>query len=178
MNTASVEDQPPSCRDLVGTLAQSDRRSAYAALALGADSVGEVAQRTGLRAPAAAAALQKLVEGKLARLDPETRGYSLIEDAFQRAMQAEVQVSGRAGGDGSGSYFRRGRLTSIPGKPDVRARVLAVVADSFERGTVYSEAKVNALCGEWYDDWVSLRRALVDDGLLVRDESCTAYQLA
>ncbi len=40
----------------------------------------------------------------------------------------------------------------------------------------YSEAKANAICGEWFDDWASLRRALVDEGLLRRNESGTTYE--
>jgi hypothetical protein len=51
----------------------------------------------------------------------------------------------------------------------VRNRVLSVVADSFEKDVTYPESKVNAICGGWLDDWVSLRRALVDEGLLRRD---------
>ncbi|GGT61685.1 DUF2087 domain-containing protein [Streptomyces purpureus] len=176
MNTPPTEDHPPSCRDLVGLLAQTDRRAAYAALALGATTVAEVAERAGLRQPAAAVALQKLADGKVAAFDAERRTYTLLDDTFRLAVQAEVRVSGRGGGDGAGSYFRRGRLTSIPGKAEVRGRVLAVVADSFEPGVTYSEAKVNAICGEWLDDWVSLRRALVDEGLLRRNGAGTTYE--
>ncbi|MEV0221559.1 DUF2087 domain-containing protein [Streptomyces sp. NPDC050704] len=178
MNTASTEDHPPSCRDLVGLLAQHDRRAAYAALALGATSVAEVAEMAGLRPPAAAAALRKLTEGRVAVFDSEKRAYTLLDDTFRLAVQAEVRVSGRGGGDGAGSYFRRGRLTSVPGRAEVRGRVLAVVKDSFEPGVSYPEAKVNAICGEWFDDWVTLRRALVDEGLLRRNESGTSYERA
>jgi hypothetical protein len=176
MNTAPTEEYSPSCRDLVGLLAQSDRRAAYAALALGATSVAEVAELARLSPSAAAAALRKLTHGRIAALDSEKRTYSLLDDTFRLAVQAEIRVSGRGGGDGAGTYFRRGRLTSIPGRAEVRGRVLAVVKDSFEPGVTYSEAKVNAICGEWFDDWVSLRRALVDEGLLRRNESGTAYQ--
>lgn len=176
MNTAPAEDHPPSCRDLVGILAQNDRRAAYAALALGATSVAEVADLAKLRPPAAAAALRKLTDGRIAAYDSEKHTYRLLDDTFRLAVQAEVKISGRGDGDGAGSYFRRGRLTSIPGNAEVRRRVLAVVTDSFEPGVAYSEAKVNALCGEWLDDWVSLRRALVDEGLLNRNRSGTAYE--
>ncbi|MET9660186.1 DUF2087 domain-containing protein [Streptomyces sp. NPDC006510] len=176
MNTAPTEDHSPSCRDLVGLLAQTDRRAAFAALALGATSVAEVAELARLRPPAAAAALQKLADGRIAAFDSERRTYTLLDDTFRLAVQAEVRVSGRGGGDRAGSYFRRGRLTSIPGKAEVRGRVLAVVKDSFEVGVTYSEAKVNAICGEWFDDWVSLRRALVDEGLLRRNGSGTTYE--
>lgn len=170
-----AEDPPPSCRDLVGVLAQTDRRDAFAALALGATSVDQVAERAGLRPSAAAVALRKLVDGRIAAYDADARAYRLLDDTFRLAVQAEVRISGRGGGDGAGAYFRKGRLTSIPGRAEVRGRVLAVVADSFEAGVTYSEAKVNALCGEWLDDWVTLRRALVDEELLRRDESGTRY---
>lgn len=176
MNTPPADDHQPSCRDLVGALAQNDRRAAYAALALGATTVAEVAVRAGLRPPAAAVALQKLAEVRIASFDREKLTYTLLDDTFRLAVQAEVKVAGRAGGDGAGSYFRRGRLTSIPGKKDVRSRVLNVVRDSFEPGVLYPEAKVNAICGEWFDDWVTLRRALVDEGLLRRNESGSVYE--
>ena len=178
MNSPSAEDRPPSCRDLVGLLAQNDRRGAYAALVLGATTVDQVAERTGLRPASAAAALQKLTEGRVARYDPELRSYSLLDDTFRLAVREEARLTGRGGGDGAGAYFRKGRLTSIPGDPEVRHRVLTVVADSFEKGVTYSEAKVNAICGGWLDDWVSLRRALVDEGLLHRDNSASVYERA
>ncbi|MFF8838882.1 DUF2087 domain-containing protein [Streptomyces sp. NPDC015130] len=171
-------ERPPSCRDLVGLLAQNDRRSAYAALVLGATSLAQVAERTGLRPAAAAMVLQKLVEGRIARHDPERGGYAILDDTFRLAVREEVRVTGRGGGDGAGAYFRKGRLTSIPGNAQVRKRVLTVVADSFDKGVVYPESKVNAICGGWLDDWVTLRRALVDEGLLVRDDSAARYERA
>ncbi|MFF5161524.1 DUF2087 domain-containing protein [Streptomyces sp. NPDC000348] len=176
MNPPPADDHQPSCRDLVGALAQKDRRAAYAALALGATTVAEVAERAGLRPPAAAMALQKLADVRIVFFDSEKQTYTLLDDTFRLAVQAEVRVAGRPGGDGAGSYFRRGRLTSIPGNKEVRSRVLDVVRDSFEAGVSYSEAKVNAICGEWFDDWVTLRRALVDEGVLRRDESGALYE--
>ncbi|MFE1958790.1 DUF2087 domain-containing protein [Streptomyces sp. NPDC059479] len=167
--TDAPGERPPSCRDLVGLLAQNDRRSAYAALVLGATTLEQVTERTGLRPAAAAMALQKLAEGRVARHDPERRTYTLLDDTFRLAVREEVRLTGRGGGDGAGAYFRKGRLTSIPGNALVRNRVLTVVVDSFEKGVIYEESKVNAVCGGWFDDWVSLRRALVDEGLLRRD---------
>ncbi|XXZ47461.1 DUF2087 domain-containing protein (plasmid) [Streptomyces cavourensis] len=166
-----TQERPPSCRDLVGLLAQEDRRSAYAALVLGAFTVTEVAERTGLRSTAAAMALQKLTEGRIASHDPDQGTYSLIDETFRLAVREEVRLTGRDGGDGAGAYFRKGRLASIPGNAKIRNRVLTVVAESFEKGATYDEPKVNAICGGWLDDWVSLRRALVDEGLLTRDST-------
>lgn len=72
MQTADPEERPPSCGDLVGILAEPARRSAFAALTLGATSLGKVAEMARLKPAAAAAALQKLVDGKLAVVDRET----------------------------------------------------------------------------------------------------------
>lgn len=71
MNPA--EDHAPSCRDLLGLLAHTDRRAAYAALALGAASVTEVAEPAKLRPRAAAAALRKLTDGRIAAFNSEER---------------------------------------------------------------------------------------------------------
>lgn len=176
--TTESEERPLTCGDIVGVLAQPERRAAFAALALGATTLDDVAERAELRPTTAVGALQKLVDGRIAVVDRETNRYELVEDAFQKAVVLEVRISGRDGGDGAGVYFRRGRLKAIPGDDAVRARVLGVVAESFAPGEVYREPKVNALCGEWFDDWVSLRRALVDDGLLVRDETGANYERA
>ncbi|MEU4490057.1 DUF2087 domain-containing protein [Streptomyces purpurascens] len=58
----------------------------------------------------------------------------------------------------------------------MRKRLLDAVRDSFEPGVPYPEAKANAICGEWFDDWVTLRRALVDAGMLRRNESGASYE--
>jgi hypothetical protein len=167
-------DHPLSCGDIVGLLAQPDRRAAFAALALGATTLAEVAAATGLRAPTAAAALAKLVDGRVATTaDGPT--YALVDDAFRTAVATEARLAGRSRGDGAGAYLRRGRLVAIPADPAVRARLLALVADSFSPDTPYTEPQVNALCAEWHDDWTTLRRALVDASLLHRTPEGTTY---
>ncbi|WP_422070538.1 DUF2087 domain-containing protein [Streptomyces orinoci] len=174
---AAPEDHPPSCGDLVGALAEPDRCAAFAALVLGARSVKEVAEAARLKPPAAAGALQRLTDSGLVTLtDARAHTYEVTKNVFRKAIRTEERVAGKEGGDGAGAYFRRGRLRAIPGDDAVRARVLRVVADSFRPGETYSEAKVNALCGEWLDDWVSLRRALIDEGLLRRDATGTRYE--
>ncbi|MFF5098223.1 MULTISPECIES: DUF2087 domain-containing protein [Actinosynnema] len=174
---AVTEDHPPSCGDLVGLLAEPARRSAFAALVLGAGTVDAVAEMSGLARKDAAQALLRLVDGRLAVLVDGR--YALVEEAFRVAVRTEARLGGRGGGGGgAGAYFRRGRLTAVPGDAGVRSKVLAVVADSFAAGEVYSEAKVNALCGEWFDDWVTLRRALVDEGLLTRSRVGDSYERA
>ncbi|GAB3467856.1 hypothetical protein GCM10027436_83240 [Actinophytocola sediminis] len=147
----------------------------FAALVLGARTLPEVIAGSGLAAGEAAAALQKLVSGGMVTTDAGREHYEAVEDVFKAAMRTERRVSA-VGGDGAGAYFRRGRLLALPTEATVRARVLGVVVEAFDPDHVYSEARVNALCAEWHDDWVSLRRALVDEGLILRDRGGTGYR--
>lgn len=164
-----------SAADLVGLLAEPDRRRVFAALILGARTLPDVAAAARMPSTETAMALQRLVAGGLVETDGERLRYEVAEDSFKAVMRTERRVaSGR--GDGAGQYFRRGRLLSIPAEQGVRTRVLGVVIDAFETGRSYTEAQANALCVEWHDDWVTLRRALIDEGLLIRNDSGTRYQ--
>jgi hypothetical protein len=46
--------------------------------------------------------------------------------------------------------------------------VLEYLAGRFEPGRDYTEADVNAILGELHDDYVTVRRLLVDERLLER----------
>ncbi|WP_440901909.1 DUF2087 domain-containing protein [Actinosynnema sp.] len=170
-----ADARSPSCGDLAGLLAEPARLAAFAALVLGAGTVDEVAEAARLTRADATRALHRLVDGGL--VAREGGRHAPVAEVFRTAVRAEARLGG-ASGDGAGAYFRRGRLTAVPGEAGVRSKVLAVVADSFAPGEVYPEAKVNALCGEWFDDWVTLRRALVDEGLLTRSHGGEAYRRA
>jgi hypothetical protein len=66
-------------------------------------------------------------------------------------------------------YFARGRLIAFPERPEPLQAVLALIASDFVVGETYDEVSVNAKLSVWFDDWCSLRRVLVDQGLLDRD---------
>ena len=66
------------------------------------------------------------------------------------------------------AFFRDGRLTSVPSRPDYRLAALALVAERFVPGRDYPEAEVNELLGRDGPDPATLRRLLVDHGLLAR----------
>jgi len=87
------ENYPPSCVDLVGALAEPDRRSAFAALVLGATSLGEIAELAKLQSSVAVAALQKLSESRLVVVNREAHTYALVEDAFRRAMASRAVMA-------------------------------------------------------------------------------------
>jgi hypothetical protein len=67
------------------------------------------------------------------------------------------------------TFFRNGRLTEIPAKESKRRIVLERIALEFEPGVRYDERTVNAIVGRFHNDHASIRRYLVDGGLLSRD---------
>ncbi|MBI3998667.1 MAG: metalloregulator ArsR/SmtB family transcription factor [Armatimonadetes bacterium] len=74
------------------------------------------------------------------------------------------------------TFFDGDRLLRLPSSQRRRHWVLEAVAARFQAGKTYREREVNTLLRPIYDDVASLRRALVDHGLLQRDED--RYRLA
>jgi hypothetical protein len=76
-----------------------------------------------------------------------------------------------------------GPLTAIPRRPDDQALLLRLAASRFEPGTPYRENEVNERLKDWLAtfcapfgiDHVTLRRMLVDERLLVRDNAGARY---
>jgi hypothetical protein len=68
-----------------------------------------------------------------------------------------------------GAFLRDGRLVSLPARAGKRRVVLDHVVSAFEPGVRMREPEVDAVLRDFYAyDWVSLRRYLVDEGLLTR----------
>jgi hypothetical protein len=63
-----------------------------------------------------------------------------------------------------------GSLRSIPSKHGKLLVVLDHVSQSFEPGRTYPEAEVNEILTGFHADYAALRRYLVDDGFLTREE--------
>lgn len=67
------------------------------------------------------------------------------------------------------TYLSDGRLRLIPRAGAKRRIVLDYLATQFEPGVRYSEAQVNAVLRVYHDDFAALRRYLIDEGLLSRE---------
>ena len=63
-----------------------------------------------------------------------------------------------------------GRLHTIPSKHSKLLVVLDHLAQSFEPGRVYPEAEVNEILQRFHPDYAALRRYLVDEEFLTRQE--------
>jgi ArsR family transcriptional regulator len=59
------------------------------------------------------------------------------------------------------TFFRRGRLISLPAQLKKRQIVLSRLAEEFEPGRDYPEREVNRILVEFHDDVASIRRELV-----------------
>ena len=64
-----------------------------------------------------------------------------------------------------------GRLHTIPSKRAKRLIVLDHIAQSFEPGRTYQEPEVNAIIERFHPDYAALRRYLVDDQFLTREDN-------
>ena len=64
-----------------------------------------------------------------------------------------------------------GRLHTIPTKRAKRLVVLDHIAQSFEPGRTYQEQEVTAIIEQFHPDYAALRRYLVDDQFLTREDN-------
>lgn len=153
---------------LVGLLAEPARRRVFAALVLGASTPGAVADATGLSAREAVVAIARLQAGGLV-----DENLVVLEGLFTEAAMAAAPDE-PAPDDIVDRFVRDGRLIGLPAQESKRRLVLERVAQSFEPGRHFPEREVDAVLRAWTEggaaDHVSLRRYLVDHGLLSRGE--------
>jgi DNA-binding transcriptional ArsR family regulator len=164
-------DDAAEAADLLALLAEPDRLKTLAAVALGAGTLAEVAERAGLEPRAAARALNRLVAGGL--LEGEAaRRYAVRTDVLQAAARRRAagrrEDAGPAGSAVVGRFLRGGRLVAIPAARGKRLAVLDHLAALFEPGRRYPEREVNEILSAVHPDYAMLRRYLVDDGFLDR----------
>ncbi|MFJ9844311.1 DUF2087 domain-containing protein [Kitasatospora sp. NPDC101155] len=165
-------------------LADPALRRVFSALALGASTSSEILSLSGLAAPQAAKAIGQLVRSGL--LVQGRGSLALDDDALAAAAEtATRRVAEEMAADQPDpqlrGHIRGGVLVNVPEQDDARLAVLGHVAEStFAAGDDYDERTVTDRLQPWCEggvlDAVSLRRALVDDGLLARESN--RYRLA
>lgn len=74
------------------------------------------------------------------------------------------------------NYFHKtGHLKEFPSKEKKKIAVLRHILKSFKRGEKYNEKQVNLILKRMYDDYVSIRRALIEYGFMDRKDDCSQY---
>lgn len=160
---------------IAGLLAEPTRLKVVAALALGAGTIEEVADATGLSLKDVALAARRLARAGLVHRDGHA--LALLPERFgeaARSAAAQAPPPERLSEDPAEdtvlrTFLREGRLVSIPAQRTKRRVVLEHLVHVFEPGVRYPEREVNALLAAWHPDVAALRRYLVDEALLTRE---------
>lgn len=66
------------------------------------------------------------------------------------------------------SFFKYGKLKSIPVQRKKKTIILEEIAKAFEKGKEYSEREVNIIIADFNDDFCTLRRDLISENFLER----------
>lgn len=110
--------------------------------------------------------------------------YSLNKDIFQTSIldilqQESDEAQKQAQRDADyrkrviDAFFEYGKLKSIPTQLKKERIVLEVIAEAFAFDRMYSEREVNVMIADFHDDFCTIRRDMVSEGLLGRNG--TAY---
>ncbi|GLY40360.1 hypothetical protein Amsp01_063830 [Amycolatopsis sp. NBRC 101858] len=110
--------------------------------------------------------VKRLVDAGLVTVDGDT--YRAVPEVFREALA-------KAPADPLDGLFRHGRLVTIPHSGRRRQLLLAHLAERFEPGRLYTEQDVREKLSMVHDDHATLRRYLVDEGLLQRSNDGGAY---
>lgn len=69
------------------------------------------------------------------------------------------------------TFFSFGKLTSIPVQRKKRLIVISKICESFEKEKDYTEREVNIIIADYHDDFATLRREMVAEKLLERNNN-------
>lgn len=164
--------------DVLLLLADTDRLAVAGALATRARTADQLVESTTLTRRAVLAALGDL---RAAGLVTERDGaYALdrsalragAQDATEAAIPMDPSIGyGMTDEDRSvlARYFSGRTLNEIPHQRAKFQIVLQRLALEFDLGRRYTEAEVNETLHPFHTDWSTLRRGLVDEGLLDRE---------
>lgn len=166
-----------SAVDRLKTLLDTDRLAVAGALVGRSRTTTELAAATGLDDRRVLEAIGAL---RSAGLSATEDGRHLLDVDALREIAAELEdpvlpmdpVIGYGMTDDErevlGRYFEGRTLTSVPTSRAKRLIVLERLALEFDVGQRYPEEEVNSILGGYHPDWSTLRRHLVDEGLLDR----------
>ncbi len=172
-----TNEPEPSPEELLRALADPDRLAIAGALAKGPRTAEELGPALALTPAVVRRHAAKLAAVGVVAVEADRRTYRLRPETLRRAA-LRVGPS-RDPGLALGAvyeeeeavlrhFFVGGKLRELPAKHAKRLIVLTRLALEFEPGVRYRESEVNAQLKRYHPDYASVRRALVDEGLLSR----------
>jgi hypothetical protein len=168
--------------DFLKALAHESRLKLLGLLADRAYSVGELAELLDLKEPTVSHHLAKLQELDLVQMQAEgtTHRYRLKRETLQhlnRDLFTPEQVASIAENVVGEAWERKvlqtflvdDQLTKIPDTRKKRDVVLKWLVTHFEEGVRYPESQVNAIIKRYHPDTATLRRELIGNKLMQRE---------
>ncbi|MCT4663480.1 MAG: DUF2087 domain-containing protein [Tissierellales bacterium] len=68
-----------------------------------------------------------------------------------------------------------GALKTFPSKAKKKIIILEAITQNFSKGKIYSEKEINRILKRIYEDYVTIRRALIEYGFVDRTDDCKSY---
>lgn len=156
-------------RQVLGLMYQQDTLRVFASLALGGTPEAAGLGREGTRR-----ALDRLARGGLA-VREEDGTWRARPQRFRELLHATAPPPPDEPRSPQERVVRgflvEGRLRAIPSRREKRLAVLDYVVRVFEPGVRYPEKEVDVALRAFHDDHAALRRYLVDEGLLSRENN-------
>ena len=145
--------------------------------------VERLAERLGLTAPTVSFHLKKLSDVGAVR-SYKTQYYTMYalqEETFRPSMLSLIQADSseaalQAQRDEAyrqkvlDNFFEYGRLKSIPAQRKKERIILEEIVKVFEPGQIYPEREVNLRIADFHDDFCTIRRDMIAEHLLERDQ--------
>lgn len=153
------------------------------------DMYGErLAQRLGLSAATVSFHLKKLQEAGavtsyksqyyvMFSLNREVFEARLLDILQEKSDEAELQAQRDAAYRQKvlNAFFEYGKLKAIPTQRKKERIVLEEIVQAFDFDCTYTEREVNLRIADFYDDFCTLRRDMIAEGLLGRDTDGSRY---
>ena len=163
-------------------LADKSRLQILKSLIIEDMDVERLAERLGLTPPTISFHLKKLADAGAVTSykDQYYTKYTLCKSVFETSILSILQEKSddallQAQRDEDyrqrviGSFFQYGKLKSIPAQRKKERIILEVIAESFAFDRVYTEREVNIIIADFHDDFCTIRRDMIGEGLMVRE---------
>ena len=165
-------------------LSDKSRLQILKSLAIEDMYVERLAERLGITAATVSFHLKKLADAgavtsyksqyyMMYSLNKEIFETSILDIIREKSDEADLQAQRDAEYRQKviNAFFEYGRLKSIPAQRKKERIVLEVIAEAFEYDRIYTEREVNIIIADFHDDFCTIRRNMVGEGLLARDTS-------
>lgn len=164
-------------------LADKSRLQILKSLAAEDMYVERLAERLGITAPTVSFHLKKLADAgavtsyksqyyMMYSLNKETLDRNILGLLQERSDEAELQARRDAEYRQKviDAFFEYGRLKAIPAQRKKERIVLEKIVEAFAFDRIYSEREINVGIADFHDDFCTIRRDLIGEQLLARDE--------